>query len=216
MQRNAGRRWFCGVSFLTMVVVLSAAGCRTKSFQVGPVTMPTPTFTPTYACTYTTQVLPGNHSFGMSLWGMYGTPTITPTPSPSLGTRGVIRNASDWFAYCALAGLDPATTPPVDLAKKMIVYRSRLSAECPTITETLGLDCRADMLVMSVRSVTDYSTVCAAVTLSGHFEGYVMGQDPRPVFWLDYNEIVGGFIWPPIYYYPTVNSPVLRPCSDFQ
>jgi hypothetical protein len=156
------------------------------------VTMPptaTATATPTYACAYTTIALPGTYT-NTIFFLVATTPTITPTPSPSIGSRGVVRNAADWFSYCAMAGLDTSTAPPVDFSKKMFLFRSRLSPECQTTTQVMGLDCRSDMLVMSVHSLTDYTLSCTLAT-TGYFEGYVVDQDPRPVFWLDLIDTIG-------------------------
>ena len=216
MQRSfLSRAAFSAV--LSAGMVLSAmVGCH-SAYQTGPIlpTMPTrtltptptlsstPTLTPTYACAYTTMVLPGIYT--NTTWLIYtnSTPTVTPTPVSSYGSRGVIRNTADWFSYCVLAGLDATTASPVDFSKQMILFRSRLSPECYTTTQVLGLDCRPDMLVMSVKSITDLSKTFLCGTSTGYFEGYVVDQDSRPVFWLDYSETTGS---PVVIFYLSDNA----------
>jgi hypothetical protein len=85
----------------------------------------------------------------------------------------------------------------------MIIYRVRYQPECLTVTAVTGFECRPDMLVVSVKSLTDYSLrfSCTAAT-TGLFEGYVVDQNPLPVFWLDDDQVINfpPIIWPPIYY----------------
>jgi hypothetical protein len=220
-----GRPYFYRAIFSTSlsagIALLAIVGCHSsyRAIPSGPAA-PTATFTstPTYACTYTTITLPGSYTNTLVIWNpiIAITPTVTPSPVPSLGMRGIIRNTSDWYSYCAVAGVDPSTAPPVDLATKMIIFRSKTTPECLITPNVLGFDCRSDMLVMSVHTLTDYSSDCL-FPLTGNFEGYVVDQDPRPLFWIDYYEYKDTILWCPTcdIVIPYTTSGVLTPSQPF-
>jgi hypothetical protein len=148
-----------------------------------------------YACAYQVLALPVTQMG----WIYYPDPGATPTPTPVsyLPQRGVIRSTVEWQAFLTAGGLDPTLhPPPVDLDRKMILFRTRQTNECPTVTSIQSVDCHPDRIDVTVLNLTDYNLYYSGcfpiyypypriAYFGTWYEGYVMDRTNRPVLWYD-------------------------------